>query len=65
MTATGTNARADKVISLDDVRSFVPDGASLFLGGFTLFRSRSGWCVSWPAAGRAISPSGRILRRWH
>lgn len=31
-----------KVIRLEDVSSFVPDGSSLFLGGFTLFRSPLG-----------------------
>jgi glutaconate CoA-transferase subunit A len=42
--ATGRAARptAGKVVALEGVRELVPDGASLFLGGFTLFRSPLG-----------------------
>ena len=38
----GTTKQTNKVIPLEAVRSFVPDGSSLFLGGFTLFRSPLG-----------------------
>lgn len=53
MAARGTAVRGDsKLIALDDVPGLVPDGSSVYVGGFSMFRSPLGMVRELARAGR-------------